>query len=201
MDAFENFNKAPPGKRQAVLNAGFVCFGRDGYQKTAMSEIAKTAGVSKAALFHYFGTKKALYAYLFKFSCAEIAKQIQTGTDDFFESIWLGSEIKMRVMAIYPGMYDFLLSIVKEDNDNLTNELRTYNTEQVSTATATLFGGVNWKKLKPEVDKQMAIELVSYVSSGYIRDHAGKEPPDVIASKLKEYLKLLRKAIYREEYL
>lgn len=54
----ENFEKLPTEKQYAVLNAAFSCFGRDGYKKTAMSEIASEAGVSKAALFHYFGTKK-----------------------------------------------------------------------------------------------------------------------------------------------
>ncbi|MDR1559863.1 MAG: hypothetical protein LBS84_09245 [Clostridiales bacterium] len=57
---------------------------------------------------------------------------------------------------------------------------------------------VDWSRIKPEVGKDAAIELVSYVSGGYIREHAASEPADVIMSKLKLYLSLLKKAIYNE---
>jgi AcrR family transcriptional regulator len=197
-DGFENFNKASPEKRQAVINAGFSCFGRNGYKRTAMSEIAAAAGVSKPSLFHYFGSKKAMYLYLFRFSCGEIAKRMTPGTSDFFECIWIGCETKMRTMADYPGMYDFLLSIAMVNDSDLAEELRRCNTGEVKAASDKLYDNVDWSRIKPEVGKEAAIELVSYVSSGYIREHAADESADMIASKLKFYLDLLKRAIYSD---
>jgi AcrR family transcriptional regulator len=200
LESINHFDKTPHVKQLSIINAGFFCFGKDGYKKTSMSEIAEKAGVSKAALFHYFGTKKDFFLYLFKFSSEEIAKQMRKGTDDFFESIWIGSEIKMKVMAAYPGMYDFLLSLVKEEDAALTEELRACNKGEILEATTALLANVNWEKLKPDVDRQTAIELVTYVSDGYIRNHAGTLSRESLIKELKRLLELIRKAIYREEY-
>lgn len=46
-----NFMKAPPEKQRAIINAGFLCFGQNGYQKTSAADVAKAAGISKASLF------------------------------------------------------------------------------------------------------------------------------------------------------
>lgn len=59
---------------------------------------------------------------------------------------------------------------------------------------------MNWEKLKPEVDRVSAYQMVTYVSGGFIRDHA-EEPPEKIMEGLKPLLELLKKALYREEYL
>lgn len=52
-----NFEKASQEKQRAIINAGFLCFGQNGYQKTSAADVAKAAGISKASLFHYFGSK------------------------------------------------------------------------------------------------------------------------------------------------
>ena len=108
-----NFHNLPPEKQRNIIDAGLNAFGRNGYAKTSMNDVARAAGVSKAAL---------------------------------------------------------------------------------------LFRNVNWEKLKPGVDRVSAYQMVTYVSSGFIRDHA-EEPPEKIMESLKPLLELLKKALYREEYL
>ena len=200
MEERANFQNLPPEKQRNIVDAGLNAFGRNGYAKTSMSDVARAAGVSKAALFYYFGTKRALYHYLFRFSCETISREMREGNDDFFDCLRLASEIKLRVMGSYSGLYPFLLSLVREDDRQLQQELEDSNQCQIQQAAALLFRNVNWEKLKPEVDRASAYQMVSYVSGGFIRDHAG-EPPEEIMEGLQPLLELLKKALYREEYL
>lgn len=197
---FENFEKVPPEKRRAIINAGFTCFSRAGYQKTAMSEIAVAAGVSKAALFHYFGTKKDLYCFLFKFSCDEISDKIPQGSSDFFECIGIGTQAKLAVIGNYPGMYDFLVSVVKNIDAETEDLLREANAHAIDEGVKTLFANVEWSRFKPEVSRQDAISMVTWISEGYLRDNADK-PQEMILWEIRRYLDLLKLTLYREEYL
>jgi AcrR family transcriptional regulator len=200
VEVLENFNKSPPEKQQAVLNAGFVCFARDGYKKTAMSEIAAMAGVSKSALFLYFGTKRDFYLYLFRFSCDVIGSKITAGGDDFFECIALATEIKMSAIEQYSGMYEFLVSAVLESSEMRFDVLRDENAQAVTNAAKTMFANVNWAKLKDGVSPQDAMKMVNWISEGYIRENAGKSKESIIA-EVERYLAFIKTAIYREEYL
>ena len=43
-----------------IRNAAVACFARDGFQKANVRDIAATAGVSEALVFHHFGNKDGL---------------------------------------------------------------------------------------------------------------------------------------------
>ncbi len=43
-------------KRLTILNAAFQCFGKFGYEKASINDIAVAAHISKASVFQYFGT-------------------------------------------------------------------------------------------------------------------------------------------------
>lgn len=51
-------------RREAILDAALACFARYGLRRTAMEDIAREAGVSRAALYHHFGGKEALFVAL-----------------------------------------------------------------------------------------------------------------------------------------
>lgn len=197
----ENFEKLPPEKRRGVLNAAFACFGRNGYKKTSMADVAAAAGVSKAALFHYFGTKKALYIYLYRFACGEIIAEMRSGTEDFFESITLGIEIKMRVMKKYPDMGDFMLSSAKETETDLVREAWETDAEKLSAAASVLLANVDPGRFKPGVDPAAAMNLVNWVSEGYLRANAADKSGEEMVTEIVRYLDILKSAIYKEEYL
>lgn len=64
-DAAASYRKrraeASAGRRQNVLQAANAGFCRDGYRKTSVERIAQEAGVSKALVFAFFGSKKKLF--------------------------------------------------------------------------------------------------------------------------------------------
>lgn len=194
------FEKAPREKQLAVINAGFRCFGENGFQKTAMREIAGAAGVSKAALFHYFGTKRDLYIFLFQFACDEIAGKIPAGTEDFMESIAVGTRAKFEVMEQYPGMYHFLISVMKDGAEEAKSLRDSSHTRAVTEGSRTLFSKVDWSKLREGVSPEEALNLVSWVSSGCLNAGLGKTKEELLA-EVGRYLGLVRQAIYKEGVL
>jgi AcrR family transcriptional regulator len=196
----ENFEKLTPEKRRVVLNAAFSCFGKTGYKKTSMSDIAGQAGVSKASLFHYFHTKRDLYMYLYRYSCNEILAEVTAGPEDFFACIRLGSQIKMRVMEKHPGMYDFLLSMVTEADEGLLKELTEKSEDEINRGVALIFINVDWNRFKPGIDKRTAINLVRWITDGYLRANAAQKSREKMIAEIDGYMKILKSAVYKEEY-
>ena len=197
----ENFDKIPEEKRRTVVNAALACFGKDGYKKTAISEIAEKAGISKASVFHYFGTKKDLYTYLFRLSCDEILAEMTEGSEDFIDCLRTGTLVKMRVMNKHPGMYDFLLSLVKEKDESVIRELGQINTSAIKHGLAMLFANVDWGRFKPDYDRETVMNLARWVSDGCIKHFSETRTGDEISTELDRYMAIVRKALYKEEYL
>ncbi|MDQ0137752.1 AcrR family transcriptional regulator [Neorhizobium galegae] len=47
--------------RETILVAAATLFATNGYENTSLQDVAKTVGVSKAAVYHYFSTKQQIY--------------------------------------------------------------------------------------------------------------------------------------------
>ena len=87
-------------KRLTILNAALQCFGKFGYEKASINDIAVAAGISKASIFQYFGNKQALYQYLFDYCAAQMKQAYNTSaleeTTDFFDRVWEASVMKVE---------------------------------------------------------------------------------------------------------
>ncbi|MDR3318400.1 MAG: TetR/AcrR family transcriptional regulator [Clostridiales bacterium] len=196
----DNFSRLPDEKRRAVLCAGFACFAKDGYKKTAVSEIAERAGVSKPLLFHYFESKRGMYTCLFEFAIREITERMRAGTEDFFESIAIATDIKMETMRAFPGMDDFMFSLIRSREPEAAELQKRANAAQYKAAADLLFQKVDRSRFKDGIDIDTALSLVSWVSEGYLRADADKERETVL-TEINRYMGIVKTALYKEEYL
>ncbi len=57
---------------QRILSAAEQLFSTHGFDATSMQRIATTAGVSKASVFHHFGSKQELYLAVLQNACREL---------------------------------------------------------------------------------------------------------------------------------
>ncbi len=48
-------------RRREILDAAFTAFGRLGYERATLSDVARVIGVSPGTICHHFGTKQELY--------------------------------------------------------------------------------------------------------------------------------------------
>jgi AcrR family transcriptional regulator len=65
-------------RKEQIFQAAIVCFGRTGYHKTKMDDIAAEAGLSKGALYWYFPSKKELFLSLFQTMLAKLEQDWRT---------------------------------------------------------------------------------------------------------------------------
>lgn len=54
-------NRGRIDKRQAILDAAFTVFARDGYRQASVDTVAATAGVAKHTIYNHFGDKESLF--------------------------------------------------------------------------------------------------------------------------------------------
>ncbi|MFV0380073.1 MAG: TetR/AcrR family transcriptional regulator [Anaerorhabdus sp.] len=198
---YPNFIKLSKQKQKSIIVAGFECFSKSGYDKTSIADIAEKASISKASIFHYFKSKKNLYHFLYKESCRLIANNTIEGNEDLFETIKIGTASKFEVMKEYPFMYQFLISANKEEDEKLKKELSQLLEDDYNRGSDVLLKNVNWNKIKDNVSMQTALELIMYLSQGYLKEVSYDEDSDLVVKKLMEYLEIIKIAIYKEEYL
>lgn len=196
----ENFSKASPEKQLSIINAGFRQFGKNGYEKTSMMDIAVTAGISKSSLFHYFGTKWELYKYLFQFSYNQVDRRLSFGTEDYFESFRIAATIKIEVVREYPAMYDFLISMIRDDAEEVRALVSQATDFAITRSLEVLFARVDWSRFKEGLSPGEIINMTTWASNGAFQAHLDK-PLDEIFDVTMHYLELLKRLMYKEEYL
>ena len=65
---YEKYLALDENKRDIILRAALQEFGKYGYKKTSVEQIAESAGISKSMVFHYFGSKLSLFEFLASFT-------------------------------------------------------------------------------------------------------------------------------------
>ena len=107
-------------KRLTILNAALQCFGKFGYEKASINDIAVAAHISKASVFQYFGSKKQLYIYLLEY-CKKIIeglfdKEALDSETDLFDRILASSRMKMEGLQNQPFILQFITSAWEENS-------------------------------------------------------------------------------------
>lgn len=206
LEAFENL---PKKKQNTVVDAALAAFGATGYRKTSVRDIAAAAGISKAMVFHYFGTKRQLYGYLVEM-CGKaledaFEKQFDHRVTDFFARLRMATRIKFRAMQAHPAILNFLIGAYFETDEEvrpMTQKAFSYG-ETERFRTRLMLEGVDDSKFKPGVDPAQVLELLVYYSYGLTsmgpasiaRDFGG------ICRRFDGVLEMLRRNLYRPECL
>lgn len=124
--------RVPRGEReQLMLDAAEQEFGRVGFVATAMDDIARASGVTKALLFRYFGTKEGLYD-----ACMErVRGRLFDGLEDTLAELPVGTP---RLHAFIDAYFTFLDEhrgqrwlLYSEVSANTANALRLLNAEVI----------------------------------------------------------------------
>src|SRR5690242_842045 len=55
------WQRRPDTRRSEILDAAVLAFGRKGYQRATLADVAEQAGVSPGTVSHYFGSKANLF--------------------------------------------------------------------------------------------------------------------------------------------
>jgi len=121
------FLSQPQEKQNKIVTAAMTVFGEVGYKKAYISEIAAGAGISKALIFHYFGSKKGLYSYLVYYTGKIVMTEAQEKKDtlnkDFFERAATITRFRLSMKERYPAMSSFMDSVFGEDDEEVAEDI------------------------------------------------------------------------------
>jgi len=121
------FLSLPQEKQNRIIDAAMTLFGEVGYKKAYISEIAAASGISKALVFHYFGSKKGLYSYLVyytgKIVMTEAQHERETANKDFFERALITIRFRLSIKSRYPAMNIFMESVFNEDEPEVAADI------------------------------------------------------------------------------
>ncbi|WP_238881601.1 TetR/AcrR family transcriptional regulator [Clostridium sp. YIM B02551] len=204
MDKFKNL---PKEKQDVIINAALKTFGTNGYKKTSVSDIASAAGISKAMVFHYFGTKKALYLYLLELCGTiitnEVINRFDTTVTDFFERIKMATEIELSAMKQYPPISTFLTSMYFEEDDEVKDVIKAGIAQGEGFREKIAFDGMDVSKFKDTIDLKIVMKMLYWMTDGFMNQFSGKTDVDfeVICNEFYDCMEMLKKNFYKEEYL
>lgn len=202
--ASELFEKLSEEKRLSVINAAISCFAKSGYKKTAISEIAAAADISKASIFQYFGTKKDLCLYLYGYISDAILAEITKGTDDLFECLTLYNQMSMQLSKKHPGMFELMQMNVQGPDFNNDDEMQEFvelEQRKCEESVSMLFENVDWNRLQDAYDRDTVLNMATWVKNGCLTQLAPNMSEEEVYAELERYLAIIKKAVYKPEYL
>lgn len=200
----ENFLSLPLEKQNTIIDASLACFGANGYKKTSVSDIAAAAEISKALVFHYFGTKKTLYLYLIDLCTHiilnELDEKFDNSVTDFFARIKLAANIEILVMKKHPAILSFLDSVYFENDDEVKEDIKTIlgTSEVESLRRKIVFEGIDTSKFKDDIDPKLVMKILTLLTDGYL----SKMPKtgvdlDALCKEFDEYINLFKSNFYK----
>ena len=167
----KKFLSLPIEKQDMIIDAALAAFGRNGYKKASVGDIAAAAGISKAMVFYYFGSKKALYFYLMEVCgetmLGEIEKTYDNTVSDFFDKIKMMTEIKMAAMKKHPAITSFIVSFYGETDPEVEAERKKIIAESAKIGSRLTLGGADTSKFKDDVDHELLLKFLIWAAEGF----------------------------------
>jgi len=108
----KRFENLDPERRNAILDAARVEFGRSGFERASLNEIIRAAGISKGSLYYYFEDKLDLYMTIARQMMSEVMEIIGWEafggeSDDFWGDLENLYERMMCYMVDHPEVVRF----------------------------------------------------------------------------------------------
>jgi TetR/AcrR family transcriptional regulator len=207
------FEGLPEEKKKRIIDAALEEFAANGYDKASTNSIVKKAEISKGILFHYFGSKKNLFLYIFDYAINYLMNKYYAEMDDwpsdpFERLIWISS-LKVKIYYDAPLMYKLAFNAIMNMPKELERDLHTIYNRFYSKLMPEIFRGTDTSKFKEGIDAQKAIELIMLcidgLSNKYLRIYKDKPVDEIfnnvepIMEEFNEYIEILKYGIYKED--
>lgn len=192
----------PEDKKQRIIRAAMEQFAKNGYKKATVDEIVAAAGISKGLIFHYFGNKRQLYLYLYEFAYGLVYNRVINTFErpDLFERIRESTRIKLEVVSEYPYMLDFLISVRQETDEQLKAALAQLKVTRFPPWKENFLPGLDTSKLRAGIAPEKVMKIISWTTDGLMAAHKDNFSLEDVLTEMEDYLALMRKAFYKEEY-
>lgn len=202
----EKFFALDEKKQNSIVNAALQCFGKHGYDKASISDIATSAGISKASVFQYFGNKLKLYEYLLLY-CEKLLKesfQDKSEQSDLFDRILASSFMEMDLLKRNPYISQFIAGAWTENARDVQDILTEFRAETNQFRDSFILKDEDVIKFKNSDDAKTVAGILILMAEGYAirfqREIAHSEC-ELVLSEFQEMMEAIRRNFYKEEYL
>ena len=202
------FRQLPGAKRRKILDAALEEFAAHEYKAANTDTIAARAGISKGLLFYYFKNKKALYLTLLKYMANTIEREIKFDPPetkvDFFDWLEQLSAQKIPALKKMPGLLAFSMKAYYHPAGELSGVVNHYMVTMSEKMYAKYLANADESKFRPEYTPRQAMDLLIYLTDGYLHTKmmAGEELDlDALFAEYLKWQEMVRRTVYKEEFL
>lgn len=193
----EKFYDLKKEKQDRIINAALKVFALNGYKHASTDDIIAEAGISKGLLFHYFGSKLGLYAFLFDYSSHYAVVELRSGVSrhekDYFEIQTRIAAAEAALEAQFPYITLFLDSILRETCAEAVEAVSDSRT-MVAACYEELLSGADLSSFQSADEVEKLTQIISYTKQGLLRSHL-EDPvfrPDALNDEIANLLTFLR---------
>jgi AcrR family transcriptional regulator len=169
-----------PG-REKLLDAGRELFGTRGYEATSIADIGRRAGIAKSVLYHYFGSKAALYEELVRHDSDALVAAVAAAVPPRGKEgarLRPGVDAFLRFLSEHPGTWH--LWTRDPPADPALRALHERTDRAVTKALRELLAMPAKARAEPDI-----VELVALAVRAYARwwqDHPSVAREDIVAA-------------------
>jgi len=191
------FLSLPQEKQNRIVDAAMGLFGEVGYKKAYISEIAAAAGISKALVFHYFGSKKGLYSYLVyytgKIVMTEAQQDRDTANKDFFDRVAITIRFRLSIKKRYPAMNAFIDSVFNEDEPEVAADIDRLKAIATDMHSSVNVGSDEAGFFKSGVDPLQVVDLIEKYTEGVVYNWNNHDSIDDVMKDVTDCLGMLKR--------
>lgn len=196
-------------KRKRIINAAMKEFTQRGYDHASTDRIVETAGISKGLLFHYFGTKRDLFLFLFDHALnvceSDYLSLIDLKEKDIFNRIRQNALLKLKLIPENPDLFGFIMTAASKCPSDIKSEIISRQDAFMKKAKQSFFSGLDFSKFRENVDPQKAMNVILWTVEGFSNKViANQEDPkrliddfDYHVRELDHYMHMLKLALYK----
>ena len=193
----EKFFELKKEKQDRMINAALKVFSEYGYYHASTDEIVKNAQISKGLLFHYFGSKIGIYAFLYdyatRFVTLELTANVEKNENGYFELYHQILSAKVAAMSQYPYIFLYLNKADEETHPEAVAEI-SERREKYQRIMETLRERADITQFAPFVDYNKIGEVLDYTINGLMMKSikSGSFRSDLFLQEAEEYVNMIK---------
>lgn len=177
----EKFFDLRKEKQDRIINAALKVFALNGYRRASTDEIITEAGISKGLLFHYFGSKINLYAFLFdyatRYAIVELKSGVPRDESDYFRLQRMITAAETDLMRQYPYIFLFLDTAGREQDAEAAEVVREKK-DDLASCVEGLISGADRSLFPRPSDVTKLTKLLHYSRTGLMKDRLAEKDFD-----------------------
>ena len=199
----EKFWDLKKEKQDRMINAALKVFSQYGYYHASTDEIVKTAGISKGLLFHYFGSKIGVYAFLYdyatRFVTLELTGHVEKNENGYFELYEQILSAKVASIAQYPYIFLFLNKADEEDYLEAVDEI-SERRDKYHRIMEALRERADVTRLTDKADYRKTWDVMDFTVQGLIDKNVKSDNfrADIFMQEALEYIDMIREMSIKE---